>query len=80
MLFIFKLQVASVVEGGSRYTLSYMVGTSKDLYTWPSGEEVFFIHPACDILCKLPEPGCVAVGSRILSKIDLTKAKKIFNQ
>ena len=73
-----KLQVASVLEDG--YSLSYMVQSNGNLYTWPQGDEVYFIHPQRDIICKLQEPDYVMVGSRLLNKMDLTDAERIFKK
>ena len=71
-------QVALILEDG--YSLSYRVENNRNLYTWPQGEGGFFLHPACDIISKLPAPEYVMVGSRLLIKYDLTKAKKVFKQ
>ena len=77
-IFVSKLQVASVLEDG--YSLSYMVQSSGNLYTWPQGDEVYFTHPQRDIICKLPGPEYVWVGSRLLNKMDLTDAERLFQK
>ncbi|XP_033098535.1 uncharacterized protein LOC117102392 [Anneissia japonica] len=74
-------QVASVLQDAS-YGLSYMVKmkSSRQHYTWPQGDEVFFIHPLCDIVTKLDAPEPVAVGSRLSFKFDMSQAQKLFNE
>lgn len=56
-----------------------MVEQQKDMYTWPSGEEVFFLHPTVDIVAKLDGPEITMMGSRLFSAFNLSVAKGLFS-
>lgn len=73
------MQVAAIPVDGT-YSLSYMVKTKgTNQYTWPPGDELFFLHPNTDIVVKLDAPEPVAVGSRLFFKFNLKDAEELFN-
>ena len=71
----------NVLEDGS-YSLTYMKKAKKDdqLYTWPEGDDIFYVHPRSDIVAKLDSAVPVSVGARLLSRFNMTKANEAFNQ
>ncbi|KAJ8034131.1 hypothetical protein HOLleu_20848 [Holothuria leucospilota] len=73
--------VAKVVrsEGDSSYVAYMKQASDRELFTWPEGEELFFLHPPEDIICKLDAPEPVLVGSRLFSRFNLSTAKELFS-
>ena len=53
-------------------------GACKCRYTWPEGEEIFFIHPQKDIVAKLEDPAVVMIGSRVsVEQVQFSCSKKM---
>ena len=53
-------------------------GLEPAMAIWPDGDETLYRHPESDIVCVLPPPELVMLGSRVLTKFDLSKAQKLF--
>ena len=72
------IQVVDILPG--RCVLSYMEKQrSSDHYAWPAGDNLYFTHPLCDIVCKLTESPHF-IGSRIFSRINVNNANNIFHK
>ncbi|XP_033628389.1 uncharacterized protein LOC117290924 [Asterias rubens] len=74
-----KMHIAKVINilPADQFVLSYMMQSNShnNLYTWPPGEEVFFVHPILDIICVLKE-SLTFIGSRMFSQFDMSHAQQ----